>query len=126
MSAAANNLKKSVEDYCRALGTFHARVAIKTHNLVKGILLVESDEMTDIVELTQTRITERTSIEDKFIVPYQRNPQFTGRKAVLVELKEKLYSQAPRRYNHRIALYGMGGVGKTQCALEYVYTNQAS
>jgi hypothetical protein len=29
-----------------------------------------------------------------------------------------------RKYNHRVALYGMAGIGKTQCAPEYVYTNK--
>ena len=37
-----------------------------------------------------------------------------------------LFDQAPKKYNHRIALYGMGGIGKTQTALEYVYTNRDS
>ena len=41
-------------------------------------------------------------------------------------LRKRLFDQAPKKYNHRIALYGMGGIGKTQTALEYVYTNRDS
>lgn len=63
-------------------------------------------------------------LEDKFIVPYERNPKFSGREVLLQKLKERLSAQIPRQYNHRVALYGMGGVGKTQCALEYVYSNR--
>src|SRR5438046_1143620 len=65
------------------------------------------------------------SIENKFILPYQRNPRFTGRKNFLEKLKEELFAHDLKRYNHRVALYGMGGVGKTQIALEYAYANQA-
>ena len=39
-------------------------------------------------------------------------------------LKAKLFDIAPKHDNHRIALYGMGGIGKTQCALGYVYANR--
>src|SRR5437762_6373723 len=63
---------------------------------------------------------------DNFIVPFEQNPWFTGRRKFLVMLKEKLFDEAPKRYNHRIALYGMGGIGKTQSALEYAYTNRDS
>ena len=52
--------------------------------------------------------------------------RFTGRKKFLEILKQTLFDQAPKKYNHRIALYGMGGIGKTQTALEYVYTNRDS
>ena len=64
--------------------------------------------------------------EDKFIVPYQRNPHFKGRSDLLTELFNKLCETLPDQYNHRVALYGLGGVGKTQLALQYVHTHWES
>ena len=68
--------------------------------------------------------TERNQIEDKFLVPYQENPRFIGRMQFLQTLKEKLSAKLSRRFNYRVALYGMGGIGKTQCALGYAYANK--
>src|SRR5579859_5052303 len=61
-----------------------------------------------------------------FIVPYERNPQFTGRTDFLQSLKKRLSDEVPKRYNYRVALYGMGGIGKTQTVLEYAYTSRAT
>lgn len=69
---------------------------------------------------TQTDI----SAEEKFIVPYERNPAFLGRDKFLEGLRDALAADVPGKFSHRIALYGMGGIGKTQCALEYVYANR--
>lgn len=69
---------------------------------------------------------ERNLVEDKFIVPYQKNLQFTGRKVFLQKLRDKLSAETPNEHNHRVALYGMGGIGKTQIALQYVYTYRTS
>ena len=44
-----------------------------------------------------------------------RNPFFTGREPVLAQLQEALVAQG------RAALNGLGGVGKTQTAVEYAH-----
>jgi class 3 adenylate cyclase len=48
-----------------------------------------------------------------------RNPHFTGRQDVLAELRRRLEAGDGRLAVQ--ALYGMGGVGKTQLALEYAH-----
>ena len=50
----------------------------------------------------------------------QKNPHFTGRNSLLKCIREKLCDTTPKEYNHRLALFGMGGVGKTQIAIQYV------
>jgi NB-ARC domain len=59
------------------------------------------------------------------MVGYQRNPYLQGRDSLLRQLKEKLFETRPKKFNHRIAIFGLGGVGKTQVAIEYVYRNKA-
>lgn len=48
----------------------------------------------------------------------ERNTFFTGRERLLAELQEALAAQG------RAALSGMGGMGKTQTAVEYAYRHQ--
>jgi hypothetical protein len=49
-----------------------------------------------------------------------RDPYFRGRDELLNKLRELLITTP----NHRISLYGLGGVGKTQVATEYVYKHE--
>jgi len=56
-------------------------------------------------------------------VPHNRNPNFTGRKEHLASLKMSLSSGNPAALTQ--AIHGLGGVGKTQLALEYAYRNSA-
>jgi hypothetical protein len=54
-----------------------------------------------------------------FMVPYQRNPHFIGRDEQLNQLRIILCDAKPKQ---RIALYGLGGIGKTQLAIEIPIT----
>jgi NB-ARC domain len=54
----------------------------------------------------------------------QRNKNFTGRAALLDVLRSRLTGSATVVLPH--ALHGLGGVGKTQLAVEYAYRHQDS
>ena len=56
-----------------------------------------------------------------FMVLYSRNRYFIGRKALLTTLREKLCEEKALQYNHHVALFGFGSIGKTQLAVQYVY-----
>jgi TIR domain len=52
-------------------------------------------------------------------VPFHPNPFFTGRDLLLAELQTRL--TAPGLAVRRVVLTGLGGVGKTSVAVEYLY-----
>src|SRR5579862_8620871 len=80
----------------------------------------------DLAVIRQERHGQWTRVagDTKFVVPYERNVYFTGREDLLVTIREELSKSKPKRWNHRIALHGLGGVGKTQLALEYAYSQK--
>jgi len=54
-------------------------------------------------------------------VPYHRNPFFTGREDILARLHEVLTSDRSAALTQPLAISGLGGIGKTQTAIEYAY-----
>src|SRR6266550_8605544 len=59
-----------------------------------------------------------------WFVPYRRNPFFTGQEAILTRLRTALTvnkTAALTQQGTPQAISGLGGIGKTQIALEYAY-----
>ncbi len=57
-------------------------------------------------------------------VPYRRNPYFTGREDLLTRLHELLHSGKAAALTQPQAISGLGGIGKTQTAVEYAYRSR--
>ncbi len=55
--------------------------------------------------------------------PHPHNPNFTGRVDLLDRLHEALASGERAAFTQTSAITGLGGVGKTQLALQYAYTH---
>ena len=54
-------------------------------------------------------------------VPFLRNPYFTGREQFLVSLHRTLAAENTVTLSQTRAISGLGGIGKTQIAIEYAY-----
>lgn len=56
-------------------------------------------------------------------LPFQRNPYFTGRETYLELLDQCLKENGSVALTQPISISGLGGIGKTQLALEYAHRN---
>lgn len=62
-----------------------------------------------------------TALAPYWTVPFLRNPCFTGRETLLQSIHAQLTSAQPVVLTKAAALSGLGGIGKTQLAVEYAY-----
>ena len=79
------------------------------------LLALDDQETRQLLEASLTALAPHWS------VPSPRNPFFTGREEVLEALHAHLSVDQAVALTQSSALHGLGGVGKTQIALEYAY-----
>lgn len=88
----------------------------------------QEDVMDKLSERTAVSRSTSTLVQPVATLPFPRNLIFTGREEVFEDIGKILQpSGADDQEEMRsIALYGVGGVGKTQTALEYAYRCKAN
>ncbi len=110
----AKNIQMSVDELSCQLGQLMSEFENHTKFVQENISKTLPTELTP---------ESPTPVRSSFLVPFERNPLFTGREGFLVMLRENIQNVTPKRYN-RTAIHGMGGIGKTQIALEYCFRYQ--
>jgi hypothetical protein len=73
------------------------------------------------VSLDRPRPAFPGSLPSIWNVPYRRNPLFTGRDDILKQITANLQVGQLTALSQPQAISGLGGIGKTQIALEYAY-----
>jgi hypothetical protein len=59
-------------------------------------------------------------------VPFRRNPFFTGREPIFTQIHNLLHAGPTTALSQPPAISGLGGIGKTQTAVEYAYRSRDS
>ncbi|KAI1746899.1 hypothetical protein F4782DRAFT_522988 [Xylaria castorea] len=84
----------------------------------RGSSLGETGVVTSTRSVDQSHRFSQAGRHCYYYIPLSRNRRFTGRDNILGELKEKLFID---RNCQKLAVVGLGGVGKTQVALQLAY-----
>ncbi|KAF4342261.1 kinesin light chain [Fusarium beomiforme] len=92
---------KNWQPYAAAMAASYARALLDE--------IPSSDRTVDLSKKTP---------EPCYSIPFARNTRFTGRVTVLNALEDMFFGSDQ---SHKVALVGLGGVGKTQIALRFAY-----
>jgi len=91
--------------------------------LKKQATPTQMQKVENLLQQTEVKLDDiQKLLPQVWNVPHHRNPNFTGRVDILSNLRLSLASGEPAAWKQ--AITGMGGVGKTQLAVEYIYLHK--
>ncbi|KAH0565003.1 hypothetical protein GP486_001601 [Trichoglossum hirsutum] len=93
------------------------------YRAISGVLKSFVRQKLDGKGTSPARPADVSSPDVLFMVPFSRDNFFVGREDIIAKISEKR-KQAASRNHTRIALVGLGGIGKSQIAIEYAYRIQ--
>jgi hypothetical protein len=93
-----------------------------TH-ITEGIRCVLEGKQLPVMEEAK-QVPSPPEVKRVWMVPYSRNPFFTGRDEVLDDLHQRFKQGQAQAVSQPQAMSGLGGIGKTQIAVEYAYRHR--
>ncbi|KLJ13097.1 hypothetical protein EMPG_11945 [Blastomyces silverae] len=106
----------------------HTAQKFRVRDCIKNLRLKKSKAATNlsnhITEYNAQRMIElriKSPTKAPSNIPFERNPRFVGRAAEIAQINTMLSSETRCE---RVAIVGLGGVGKTQIALEFTHQLQ--
>ncbi|KAI1385930.1 uncharacterized protein F4822DRAFT_445757 [Hypoxylon trugodes] len=120
----SSSLKEKFQGYEQAIKATTERVVLELHTASSKAAERRHRELRDILT-SSANSPPYTEVEPKlpyyFLQNVLRNDRFFGRQSTLDEVTDTLTPGSNR--TRSIAIIGLGGIGKTQVAIEYVYRN---
>lgn len=128
LAQARTRLKLSQEALAEAVGTTARSISRWEHNQAIPQQYYR-ERLCEVLQITPEALFAENNEKQQGVekqtplwhVPYPRNPYFTGREDILYQLHERLHQEHQIALTQPQIMSGLGGIGKTQTALEYLY-----
>ncbi|NWJ48774.1 MAG: tetratricopeptide repeat protein [Chloroflexi bacterium] len=114
-----DSYKRQLENHRKNLATLQVQLAGFGQFNVPAHIPLQIGDIEKEIERLESLLALPSSENRIFQVPHQRNAFFTGREDLLADLEKAQTSAITQQ-----AVAGLGGVGKTQTAVEYAYRNK--
>lgn len=117
--ASWNNVEKQFSKTLQDLTSRveHLRQMVEAHHLTE--LSLKQNEVLESLSRYGLNTPQEAAHLPYFQLPFGRNPAFFGRTALLNDIQVVLKSSEAAGRIRSVALWGTGGIGKSQVALEY-------